>query len=1082
MQWRAREAAIAMGEGRYDDAIKELEILQGELAQGDAYWEERAGEFRLDEKGELMEYPYKETPETLAERPPPTKPGDILEPGQPAVPILNQNQIKRIERIEIMIEKMKKIGDLPEVRKMAYEVIRAWTAQIELGLFEVNKLRNDIELQTTPEDRIMLHFIMAAEVIPPELESKVDEITGITDFAVKLEANRERLTPLAKQLSATYKKWFRYQIENLPKMSAHEVENYVTRFWNLPPQSQHFGQKEKGRSEISNWFITRSPFFKQRTLGSLVEGIAKGYTPKTLDIAEIMQIYGHTMVRVVANNQLVDVFKKLKVNGVPLIEKASIAPVEWKYMDIPALNKIIVIPKVQEQIDKVSDKMTIILNELGLAIGRRLAPMVFGKPSGLAGVYRPGKVPPEIAFRKFFSSRTLAHEIGHFLHLRLGVINDAFVNKYKSEIYKLNLARIKRHENIPGKYGKAYAESVEEQIAELFAFIFADIKTALKLAPNATNEALDILKKDGVLRKLVDLDFEKEAKIRLERNINLMREVAVRVHPDLEYPLHVIFDQRVKLPVGWKWGDKFYTFDLARNYEFINGIFKKTQLSISLFHHIALGETSVATIGPGKTMKIAFNWKKIYAALARGEFDAFKNSELSREAIEDGVQIGATADIPVKRIQQALDDFAKKTGDKKLIGAVANFAAGFNKKWDLALWNYYHDSLKLFAYEHLRMQLYKDYPNLKEAEYKKYREEIAEWVNDSFGGQNWANNMVSTPMLQVASWAFLSPDWTYSTINQGMGLMGVGAIHDEFSGMGGFRQDLAKRFWLHAALYFGIGINLLNVVNRMADRKKFPEKYKDMSFADMMLSGNSIGHKTHLFMGRWDDGTERYLRWGKQFREIPEMLFDEMSFNPIAGSLRKLGAKAAPMPQLLSVWTTGSTLSGFTIRSVKEAEGWEKTWELLKYTLKTPLPLATRNLIEEGKEFGITDLAMPSSKGMTRATAIRLYKIGIKRGDPNVMWDVAKACNMNNLPALELMKAASTAVKAETTKELTRSLRTIEQVDEALEKTTDPETMDRLYRKKDMLMSGINESKVLEQNMEVVGDAINGIMKEHGLE
>ena len=41
-----------------------------------------------------------------------------------------------------------------------------------------------------------------------------------------------------------------------------------------------------------------------------------------------------------------------------------------------------------------------------------------------------------------------------------------------------------------------------------------------------------------------------------------------------------------------------------------------------------------------------------------------------------------------------------------------------------------------------------------------------------------------------------------------------------------------------------------------------------------------IYNQTYLFSGRNKDGTEKYIRWGKQFREFPELLFDDNHFNP----------------------------------------------------------------------------------------------------------------------------------------------------------------------------------------------------------
>ncbi len=65
-------------------------------------------------------------------------------------------------------------------------------------------------------------------------------------------------------------------------------------------------------------------------------------------------------------------------------------------------------------------------------------------------------------------------------------------------------------------------------------------------------------------------------------------------------------------------------------------------------------------------------------------------------------------------------------------------------------------------------------------------------------------------------------------------------------------------------MYFGVGINTLNAYFRKQDQEENPELYPEkMSVWDYTMFNNTLGHKTHLFTGRYDDGTERYLRWGK---------------------------------------------------------------------------------------------------------------------------------------------------------------------------------------------------------------------------
>jgi len=1019
---------------------------------------------------------------TLAARPDPTTAGPLPE-GEVAVPILNENQLKSIARKKNIKAKQEAIGSRPDIKLTLEDLIRQHTAQIALGMFDIARFSNSIRQALTPEQRIMIPFIIEGTDMPIQVE----EIFNLPGLVEQFNAQKESLKPIAAQVSEVFKERWDFIVANTEKLTAEEITAYVNHFWEAPKQAQHFG-KPKQSATIANWFITTNKFLKKRTIATYLEGIEMGFIPKTLDITELLEVHGQIMVKTIANQQLVKVLESLKINGVPLIERADKAPLEWISRDIPALRKLLIIPGKAQREDKVSNDLVIILNQMGLAIGRKLAPTVFGRPSRTLGVFRPGKRPPEIALRKFFTSRTLAHEIGHFLDINVLGLGKNFINQFKDEIYALNRARIKRFTGQPAPYGQEYAESVEEQLAELFAFIFADLKTAKKLAPNATAKVLEILRGNGVLTKLVNLDFENNAKITLERQLDTIRDVGVKFHPDLEQAFNVIFGQRftmgditIPLPFGRSFG-----FNLIGGYEMVNGLIKKMQLSLSLFHPGALVETGVATVGPIKATKIATGidgkipFKKVYAAMFKGEFDAFKNVELSRDAIEHGVQIGATADIPVKKIQKQLNDFSKRLKHVPVAKDMALFIATFNEKWDIALWNYLHDGLKLYSYEHLVSSFIDPTKDIT-----KQKQEIAQMVNDTYGGQNWANLMVSPKVLQLMTWSLLSPDWFVSTVRQGLAFGGFGAIHKEFGGIKGLRGKLGQKFWLKAFLWFGIGVNLANALNRAADKKRHPEKYKDRDFQDMLMGGNALGHKTHLFMGRWEDGSERYLRWGKQFREVPELFMGDLGFNPFEGTRTKLGGKAAPIPQTLSIIFTGHTLSGFRIRSVAEAEGWERTFETILQIAKTPLPFASRNLVEEGKEFHITDLAMPQSKGMTRFKAIQLYKIGIKRigrGGENIIKEVSSHALMNNLPASTLLTAAATSLRAEATIELNRNLRSIADVDKALSRTTDIKEIGKLNKTKARFQAEREEIKILEKNSEIIEIKTQVFQLEFGLD
>lgn len=926
--------------------------------------------------------------------------------GRKIPPIITTEQKKRQAKAKAVKEQQLKVESAEDAKKAVHSMIRERRYRLNLATYESNLFINEIERSTSREQREVIPFIIENTDVPKGLSRP--------DLEKIHAAEKANLAPIARQVKDHFDKGWQKMKESTPDMSAEQIEDYVTHIWDIP--------KGKKR-EVTSWFTTQNRFLKKRFIETINEGVEKfGLQPKTLDISEIIRIHDSVMNRVIENNRFVEDLKKLRKDGVPLIERADKAPQDWAYFDHPALRRGLIIPGEAKMGEKVSPELADILAEMGVAIGRRISPVTFGKPTWKAGEYRPGDT-PEVRFQRFMSNRTIAHEIGHHLDATLG-LGDKFLNKYKTELYEVNRKRI---ESFAGTDKEAYAKSTEEQIAEFFAILFTNPDLASRVAPTATADALTKLKGDGVLTKLVDFDFEKNAKNLIEERLDTMVKLPVKVHPDLEAPLKVIFESRMTHPA-------------IQAFETMNGILKKTELSLSLFHHVALGETGIGTMGLPKTLGIYFNPVKIFKAMWRGEYDIYKKEPIARDAIEHGLQVGATSDIPVNMIQTKLNDMARKTRNVLVINKATAFLRTFNEQWDKALWNYLHDTLKLQGYESLcaKMDPAKDI--------KAQKEEVAQFVNDTFGGQNWDVLMVSPKSLQLMSWSLLSPDWTLSTLRQALAPTGIGTIHKEAGSA--LRKKMGAHFWIKAGLYFGLGINMLNYMNRKMDEKEHPEYYEgeDRGFFDRTMAGNAIGHKTHLFAGRYDDGTERYVRWGKQFRELPEMFFDDTGFSPISATIKKIGGKMAPALQLASSILTGSSLSGFRNDDINGKEGWDKVYGIAKTILKSPFPFSSRTLFDENKEFHATDLAMPSSKGLTRYRSMELFKLAVAKGDERMLKEVYQDTLRNNLPAYTLFNASLAQLKAESTKEYNEGLKSIADIQERAKQVETPIEAARLAR------------------------------------
>ena len=497
-----------------------------------------------------------------------------------------------------------------------------------------------------------------------------------------------------------------------------------------------------------------------------------------------------------------------------------------------------------------------------------------------------------------------------------------------------------------------------------------------------------------------------------------VKDVKVRVHPDLARPLKTIFEDRFDHPV-------------ISAYENINGVMKKSMLSLSLFHHGALGEVGIALGIPAKTANLYFNPVKIYKSLVKGEYEIFKNEPLARDAIEHGVQFGATSDIPLASIQKMLRQLSTSTENIPVANRVTKFLEGFNNTWDKALWDYLHDTLKLYGYESL---IAKMPSNLDQPRTTMYKREMAQFINDTFGGQNWDTLGFSPKELQMMTWNLLSADWTLSTTRQALAPTGIGKVYNETAGA---RKKAGTIFWARAALYFGIGMNMLNAMFRQKDMEENPHLYldKEYDFMDKTMFGNTLGNKTKLFLGRYNDGSERYLRWGKQFRD-----FFELFSHPI----KKLGGKAAPVPQALSEIFTGHSLSGFKNDDIYGKEGLDAAISITKSLASGFIPISLQRYLNDNLDMYPLDIVMQSGKGMSRYKATEYFKKAILSSDEDMLVEVYEGALRNNLPAFSLFNYSLSWIEGEMIDKLYEDNKTIEDVEAKMAVSDDPMEVKRL--------------------------------------
>lgn len=502
---------------------------------------------------------------------------------------------------------------------------------------------------------------------------------------------------------------------------------------------------------------------------------------------------------------------------------------------------------------------------------------------------------------------------------------------------------------------------------------------------------------------------------------------------------------------------------------------KKLELGFSGFHAGALTEVymvqNMVEFGPKKAM--ANFMKYIFVdTMKNHQLPCFANPEDFQEAATHLVKFGATNDYAAADVQNMFDNMRdamikvqKKLKDgNKISGTVAlatmplkvatQMLSLINKGMDRALWDFLHDGLKLATY---RMRADKTKERAKEKgwteeELNRALDEDGQFVNDMFGGQHWDVLGASHRTLRYAGRVLLSPDWNASTTRHFLALTGYGSIWNEAT-FENFKQyykrlkhkelipeDEGRRSrQISALLCYGIGFmvfyegiaNGINAAFRALDEEKERKKaevirktnpsYKSMyelaygdegmKWYDYLMRGNSLGQQSKIFLGRYADGTEMYIRHGKQFREVPEYLFNHKGELEFPGPMvQRMIGKANPMVRM--TLDDINYLSDFQA-SHADQEIQRKYGKTIGLLYKDALYWAPFLIpSQENKEFKAVDFFFPSSKGFSPWKAQSYFKDFILSGDMEGVVMTYQSCQRNGIDAEAQIKAAIGSVKA----------------------------------------------------------------------
>ena len=476
----------------------------------------------------------------------------------------------------------------------------------------------------------------------------------------------------------------------------------------------------------------------------------------------------------------------------------------------------------------------------------------------------------------------------------------------------------------------------------------------------------------------------------------------------------------------------------------INAFAKKGQLSLSLFHGNALME-SMASSGQLLRSWGMLNPLKAYRAIRFENFEIFKNMEITKDSIRNGdVQYGALSDVQKGIVDNALKEMETRTRKIPGINRLTRGIRQGNRLWDAGLWDYIQNTFKLFAYEGqvgseisgaMKSVAKGKRKPLTPEEILNIKGETGKFVNDSFGGQNWdLKPVLGHPAIrQLSQLTFLSPDWTVSTLRQ------AGALPKGFvkAIATGDKTQLKRAgfFWARSVLYFNI---IAQAVNRHNTEKEYGEP--------RFTWDNAPGKHLDIFIGRNPDGTERYLRTGKQFREVMEWGEDPLG---------KAGAKMSPVLRegirQLSKHDPGS---GFPTEFAKDAIWSPESLKKRGISLiSLPIPFSLRSFVSDRpKNFMFT---WPTSKGMSNFKTRRLFEEAIRKERLDDIQRIYISALENGLDADGLFRQTSAKLKSDITYDNKKVARKIDTELKQMKTTEQRDALIASYKKRKILNAAV---------------------------
>jgi len=492
------------------------------------------------------------------------------------------------------------------------------------------------------------------------------------------------------------------------------------------------------------------------------------------------------------------------------------------------------------------------------------------------------------------------------------------------------------------------------------------------------------------------------------------------VNPDAAPALQGVFLRKKYEPLN-KFTEKFWN-----NYDKLGNFVRRMRVQLSLFHYGALTESAFGSMGlKGLNVK---GWLKLGKTLqGNKEFLTHWRKHGLEFRVPDELKSSNQGKFATKIVDKIPEKFEKtKAGAEKL---VYNFQKVQNYLFDT-----FHPRLKLVAANHYHEQALNEFSKKHnreptKAENSKMSNDIADIVNNQFGGQMWeVQQFFNDPRnLKWTRRLIGYPDWTLSAAKQAA---------NAFSG--GVKGRISRRYWLR----YGVGFLAFHNIARFITGGFSSEKEKDsvkkgklwwsptkawkelndpdptkanaFPLPDMEFK---VGDVT-INPGRDDKGRRLHTHAGKQMLEIGRYVTSPIS---------ALFTKANPIIQAIGTQAIGGTpYEGGVFPAQGKWEGGKfKQWggsrpgtlKRAAYRAKEAASNVVPFSVSRTKDVGLapaiaTGFTLPIAKGMSLTKAEPLMLKAIKKNNRQELKKIIEVLRANGYE-MKSIKRTITRVRKE---------------------------------------------------------------------